>query len=156
MVKIRLEDDFYVKRATVFGLVTELPDHRLSFLINNDLDLKLSRTTKDRELYWKGKTYGFTEFSFDHPVLKVFWFLTSNKGKSEVEETAPTNLQSTTTIPLVADLKSFDYFLWFDDEELNEVEEVVNLRLKKLSYVRAFQKIEISRSKNINNLLLEY
>lgn len=156
MVKIQLDDEFYLKEATVFGIVSELPDHRLTFLLNNDLGLRLFRCTRDRELKWKGSVYHFSEFSFEHPVMKVFWCLTSNLGNT-LAEAAPENvIHSVKSVPLVNDLKTFDYFLWYDEVSNQEVDAKLNTQLKKLPYVRAFQKIDLTKSKNINNLLLEY
>ncbi len=156
MVKIRLDDDFYLKDATVFGIVSELPDHRLSFLLNTDLNLKLLRSKQDRELKWKGSVYYFSEFTFEHPIMKVFWSLTSNRGNTAAEPASDNLFHSGKSVPLVNDLKTFDYFLWFDEVGLSEIEANLNIELKKLSYVRAFQKIDLAKSKNINNLLLEY
>ncbi len=156
MVKIRLEDDFYLRDATVFGIVSELPDHRLTFLLNNDMGLKLNRSPQDRELKWKRSIYRFSEYTFEHPVMKVFWCLTSNRGAA-LNEAAPENiLRSEISIPLVNDLKTFDYFLWYDELDNQQVDNNLNTQLRVLPYVRAFQKIDLSKSKNINNLLLEY
>ncbi len=156
MVRIRLDDDFYLKDATVFGIVSELPDHRLTFLLNNDLGLKLNRSLIDRELKYKGTLYRFSEFVFEHPVTQMFWSLTSNRGRALDESKGPGLLTTGQTTPLVADLKTFDYFIWYDDVAHKDIEAWLNLQLKMLPYVRAFQKIDLATSKNINNLLLEY
>ncbi len=156
MVKIRLDDEFYLKDATVFGIVSELPDHRITFLLNNDLGLKLLRSTQDRELKSKGSVYSFSEFTFEHPVMRLFWCLTSNRGNTQMDVSPSNILHSGKSIALVSDLKTFDYFLWYDEVANQDVEAKLNTQLRKLPYVRAFQKIDLAKSKNINNLLLEY
>lgn len=156
MVKIQLDDKFFLRDATVFGIVSELTDHRLTFLLNNDMGLKLNRSARDRELKWKHEVYSFSEYTFEHPVMKVFWCLTSNRGTALIEASSENILHSGLSIPLVNDLKTFDYFLWYDEVDNHQVDHTLNAQLRKLPYVRAFQKIDLVKSKNINNLLLEY
>lgn len=156
MVKIQLDDDFYLRQATVYGIVSELPEHRLSFLLNNDLGLKLIRNKEDRELYHKGRLYYYCEFSFEHEVKQMCWTLTANKGFAKEDSPKGSLWPTNPTLPLVADLKTFDYFLWYDHNSDSEIEQRLNICLKEVAYVRAFQKIDFAKSKHINNLLLEY
>ena len=156
MVRIRLDDDFYLKDATVYGIVSELPDYRLCFFLNNDLKLQLIRSSQSREYIRKGEKYFFSEFSYAHPLQETMWNLTSNSGYAMEGASGDGDLNTDTKTFLVSDLKAFDYFLWYEDPANNEMDSHLNKKLKELSYVRAFQKIDLAKSKNINNLLFEY
>lgn len=157
MAKIHLDDDFFMKDATVYGIVSELPDYRLCFFLNQLCQLQLQRNHDDREYKFKGNNYLYSEFSYQHPVLKTYWNFTSNRSyglATQIDELRPLN--SAQRALLVPDLKSFDYFLWYEDLANNQLDELLNNRLKQLSYVRAFKKIDPAQSKNLKNLLLEY
>lgn len=153
-LKIRFDDDFYLKEATVYGIVCELPSYRLGFYLNQALNLKLCRCKHDRELYWKDIVLLYPEFDYEDSIKMVTWHLTANK-EARIRADHQANEQQA-AIPLVSDLKQFDYFLWFEDEHNIEIASSLNLQLKALPYVRAFQSIETSSSKHIKNLLLEF
>lgn len=156
MVRIRLDDDFYLKDASVYGIVSELPDYRLCYFLNNTLKLQLTRSAQSREYILKGEKYFFSEFSYAHPLQETMWNLTSNSGYALETAAGGSDLKTDTKTFLVADLKAFDYFLWYEEPANNEMDSLLNKKLKELSYVRTFQKIDLAKSKNINNLLFEY
>lgn len=160
--KIELDEDFYFREASIFGLVSELPDYRLCYMLNNALNLKLKRAATDREFSSKKGTFLYSEFEFEDPEKQVTWLLTTNR-KARVKQSSASetlNLDSlsseTSAIPLVTDLKMIDFFLWYDSEPSPSLDAFINESLKKLNYVRTFQKVNIESSKHIKNLLLEY
>jgi len=161
--KLTLDDDFYLREATIYGLVSELPDHRLCYILNQAMNLRLCRTKYDREAYSKRGTFLYSEYEFDDPERQMLWLLTSNR-KGRQEATITSELKDSTamlqsevsSIPLVPDLKMIDYFLWYEGTTSPDIDSIVNESLKKLPHVRTFQKINIESSKHIQNLLLEY
>ncbi|WP_417590604.1 IPExxxVDY family protein [Owenweeksia hongkongensis] len=160
--KIELDEDFYFREATIFGIVSELPDYRLCYMLNEALSLKLKRAPADREFSSKKGTFLYSEFEFDDPEKQVTWLLTTNRKAriKQSEHSATLQLNSlsseTSAVPLVSDLKMIDFFLWYDGESSSSLDAFINENLKKLSYVRTFQKVNIESSKHIKNLLLEY
>ncbi len=158
--KIELDEDFYLRDAVIFGLVSELPDYRLCYMLNEILGLKLLRTRVDRELNTKKGTFLYSEFEFDDNLRQIKWLLTSNRRariKHPSQNEPPESLFSeNSAIPLVADLKMIDFFLWYEGDSSASLNAFVNESLKKLSHIRTFQKVNIEGSKHIKNLLLEY
>lgn len=161
--KLALDEDFFFKEASVFGLISELPDYRLCFMINNALKLKLCRTEFDREMKVKKETFLYSEFEYFDQERQITWFLTTNrKGRIKAAEAPlakdinPMLDSDMSSIPLVPDLKMLDYFLWYEGESTASVDAFINESLKTLPYVRTFQKVNIDSSKHIKNLLLEY
>lgn len=158
--KIELDEDFYLREATIFGLVSELPDYRLCYMINEAMGLKLKRAKTDRELNTKKGTFLYSEFEYDDTARQITWLLTSNR-KARIKplpqnEVVETLFSENSAIPLVSDLKMIDFFLWYDSEPSPTLDAFINESLKKLSHVRTFQKVNIESSKHIKNLLLEY
>lgn len=161
--KLSLDEDFFFREASVFGLISELPDYRLCFMLNNALKLQLCRTAKDREMKVKKDTFVYSEFEYFDKERQITWFLTTNrKGKLKPSETpssqaTPSMFDSEpSSAPLVPDQKMLDYFFWYEGESSANVDAFINESLKTLPYVRTFQKVNIDTSKHIKNLLLEY
>ena len=162
VTKLSFDDDFLMSDASVYGLISELPDYRLCYMLNNAMNLKLIRSEKDRDLHTKKGFFQFSEFEFLDAERQITWFLTSNKkGKSaEASATATNDMNlfmeyESSSIPLVADHKMIDYFFWYNSEPIESIESLINESLKQLPYVRTFQKINIESSKHIKNLLIE-
>ncbi len=156
MYKIQLSDSFYLKTATVIGLVSELPDIKLCYALNNDLGMKLKRTELERVYTFKNIEYLFSEFSFEDTFSEIKWNLTANLSLSSDTASDASSLFVDNRAYLIPDLKIYDYFLWYEDEAISSIDTKLNEKLKSLPYIRTFQKINLSSSKNINNLLLEY
>lgn len=153
-MKLRLEDDF-VTPATIFGIISDLPDHRLCYVLNQELGLKLTRCEKDKELQLKKKgILHFSEFCYHAPAEMTEWWLTSNRH-ALIYPNDNTQAQ-VTALPLIADLKTMNYFLWYTDEARDELNDLVKSKLQKNRYIRAVIEIDRSASKNIENLLVEY
>lgn len=160
--KIELDEDFYFREATIFGLVSELPDYRLCYMLNEAMGLRMQRAQHDRTFSSKKGSFIYSEFEFEDTARQITWLLTANR-KAKVKPTGgfenielDSLLSETSAIPLVSDLKMIDFFLWYDDEPSPSLDAFINESLKKLSYVRTFQKVNIENSKHIKNLLLEY
>ncbi len=51
-LSLGLEEDEQLV-ATVYGVISDLPDYRLVFMINQELGLRLKRCEEDRKLYHK-------------------------------------------------------------------------------------------------------
>ena len=163
VTKLSLDDDFFMTEASVFGLISELPDYRLCYMLNNAMNLKLIRAEKDRELHTKKGLFQFSEFEFQDLDRQITWFLTKNKKGKTTEGAVPStndmNLfmeYESSSIPLVADHKMIDYFFWYNSEPIAGVDGLINESLKHMPYVRTFQKINIENSKHIKNLLIEF
>ncbi len=165
-LKLTLDDVMPDNEATVYGIVSELPDYRLCFMLNKELNLALQLSPHPKILYRKKISYAFNDYVYLQEQEKMEWHLTANRKSLEVNISESFNNQgkpertyqySQEFLPLslVNDLKAFDYFLWFDDLSRKGIEKKINQSLKGASYVRTFQKIDLSHSKFIDNLFIE-
>ncbi len=140
--------------ASVYGIVSDLPDYRLAFMINQELGLRLTRCQEDRKLYHKAGTINYSEYSYYEEMRVLKWHLTTNSrgllkhNSSEVPELS--------AIPLVSSMRNVNYFLWYNDDKNYELHELIMERLKPNPYIRVIQEVDIAQTKNIDNLIAEY
>lgn len=140
--------------ATVYGVISDLPDYRLVFMINQELGLRLKRCEEDRKLYHKAGVIGFSEFHYHENMRMINWRLTSNSRGLITDEMSQTAEPS--AIPLVGAARSVNYFLWYDDVKNLELHKYIFEALKPNPYIRVIQEVSVSETKNIENLISEY
>ena len=139
--------------ATVYGIISDLPDYRLAFMINQELGLRLTRCASDKKLYHKAGIVQYSEFSYHEEFRMINWYLTSNtRGIMKSEDSDNAELSSLT---LVSSLKSINYFLWFDDDKNPELHKHIFEALKPNPYIRVIQEVSVPGTRNIENLIAE-
>lgn len=151
--KIRLEDDT-LPPVSIFGIICDLPDHRLCYILNNELSLRLCRSQKDKEFYFKKNRLQYSEYVYHQEVSMMTWRLTSNANATFFP--AEQKEAERASIALVNDLRSMNYFLWYEDESREDLNNFILQKLRSNKYIRAVRIIDQTSSKNIENLLLEY
>ena len=158
--KLKLESTFYHEDVVIFGLVSTLPAYRLAYFINQGLDLSLQRSKIDKPYHYKNTLLYYSNFEYEDVKKGVNWFLTANKNPVVYEENAESMageiLESriVSGLPLVSSLKIIDFFIGYYGEENSSLNKNINHQLKVLSYVSTFQKIDLEKTRNIDNLLI--
>lgn len=161
MQKLKIDNDFYTEDLTLFGLVSDLPAYRLAFVLNDNLDLQLKRSEHDKKFNYKNNELFYPSFNFEDPKKDIEWILISNKNPiiKEKNEDSSSDQDTSTRIvsglPLLPNLKIMDFFLGYYGEENNITNQRVKVQLKELSYVSTFQQINLLKTKNIENLLID-
>ncbi|MDZ7845619.1 MAG: IPExxxVDY family protein [Owenweeksia sp.] len=151
--KLSLDNDFQAT-ATIFGLITDLPDYRLVFFLNQLLGLQLCRTKDDKELFHKAGKISFSEFHYYEPVSMLSWWLTANKnGLHYSHERDDFEIAN---IPLVHPFRTMNYFLWYEEDDLVEINQQISTQLRKSPHIRAIQKIDQTAHPQIQNLIAPY
>lgn len=151
-LSLSLDDDDELQ-ATVYGIISDLPDYRLAYIINQELGLRLSRTETDKKLYHKAGTIFYPEFEYHEELRMIDWCLTANNsGWVKAEE----NLMERTGVALVDSLRSINYFLWYRESKNDEIHRHILDYLKPNPYIRVIQEVDVEKTKNIENLIAEY
>ncbi len=152
--RFKLSDFLLFEDAEVWALSSAQPIQRLVFHLNEKLRLRLVRDTTDHSMIQRDTCLHYSSYShYDEQAMQT-WHLTANKNPYFSSDEDPSELK-VGNIPLVADLKVFDYFLWCEETPTPEQSQRVSLGLKTLAYIGTFQKIDTGSSKNIKNLLTE-
>lgn len=158
--KLKLESTFYHEDVVIFGLVSTLPAYRLAFFLNESLNLKLKRSKSDKPYHYKSNLLFYSNFDFEDEKRSVDWFLTANKNPIIYEEDAKDmsskilDSRIISGLPLVPELKIIDYFIGYFGEDNPALNKTINIQLKELSYVSTYQKVDLEKTKNIDNLLI--
>jgi hypothetical protein len=140
--------------ATVYGILSDLPDYRLAFILNQELGLRLSRRNEDRKLYHKAGMILYPEYEYREKLRMINWHLTANSGGwLRLHDNEP---MERTAIPLVDSLRSLNYFLWYEDDNNTELHRHIFEILKPNPYIRVIQEIQVTKTRNIENLISEY
>ena len=140
--------------ATVYGIISDLPDYRLAFMVNQELGLRLQRCKEDRKLYHKAGVINFSEFHYHEEMHMINWRLTANFRGLITNEMNQTTEPS--AVPLVGAARSINYFLWYDELKNSELHKHIFEALKPNPYIRVIQEVTVSDTKNIENLISEY
>jgi hypothetical protein len=152
-LSLSLDDDKDLV-ATVYGILSDLPDYRLAFILNQELGLRLSRRRNDRKLYHKAGIIHYPEYEYQEQLRMINWRLTANSG-GWLQLTENEQLERT-AIPLVDSLRSLNFFLWYEDDNNSEIHRQIFDVLKPNPYIRVIQEIQVAKTRNIENLISEY
>ena len=156
-IRLKLDDDLFLEDIEILGIVSELPPYRLCYFLNEDLSFRLRRSESDKPFYYKRKElvkYAHYEYIFDEQSVNCF--LTANKNperQSSQKNNTESDIGIISGLPLIPNLKIFDYFLWFEGETQKGWFEMVLEKIKRSAHIRTLRKINPSETKNIQNLL---
>lgn len=148
---LRLDDEWEYSEIVLYGIVSELPAYRLCYYLNESLNLRLTRSGNDRVRSYKKMDLHYEEFCCESKGNGLFWKLLANKNprvyENEVYETI-------SGLPLISEYAIMDYLLYYEEGPNEEAESIINTKLKELSYVRTFSKLDMGKVKNVENLLI--
>lgn len=152
--KLVLDDTFYFEEIRVYGLISDVPGYRLCFFLNEALDLRLVRSAEDKKKMYKNTPVAYSRYVFEDPNQNIHWFLTANKNPVTLEDNHFNGHSYIISgLPLVNTLKTMDHFLLMEGECSRDLVKGVEASLKEMPQVRAFEKIDITRTRNIHDLL---
>ncbi|WP_435414184.1 IPExxxVDY family protein [Polaribacter aestuariivivens] len=133
-------DDFCEEEYSLIGIHTALEDYRLAYLLNKNLNIRLSKSPKDLEFESNQKKGSFSIFNFSSKKYDFEWFLIANSFKKE-NQTEPNELLLTTETKtyLIPEKKKVDFFIKISGEVkyefvLNTVNKIKNIDQVITSY----------------------
>jgi hypothetical protein len=160
--------------ALVIGMTTALPDFRLAFLINKNLNASFIRELDDYTQHHQNETSYWALFSFLDPVFRSNWFLLQNRAygfvisprgrtpKGALGETSPAAGPmvpgSLETPPepryLLSSQSRFDYFLILLPPPRPKLQTQILKQLRLVSGVSFVTAIEL-KEKELKSLNLD-
>jgi len=155
MIKLKLEDEPVFDQASIWAISSDLGPLRLAFKLNEAFNLRLTRDKRDHVFIWRKQELFFCSFSYNAENQMQNWHLTANKHSYYFPERDETQSAKSSTVPLVAELRHYDFFLWCEDYCYSQQNEGINLGLKQLPYVKTFQMLKAGSTKSLKNLLTE-
>jgi hypothetical protein len=155
--KLILDDIFEESLYTLIAIHCTIEDYRLAYLLNNNLDIHLSRKPSDLD-YNNGKS-AYSIFEWEDPKYLTTWNLVFNICKTELFQQV--NYQSlfnsedkiTKTFYLIPEYKQVNYFLKIDNEFNVNKEKYILSSILKIPQVSTAYSIDASQLKSKDNLI---
>ncbi|ESU29861.1 hypothetical protein FLJC2902T_03390 [Flavobacterium limnosediminis JC2902] len=154
-----LIDDFISIDYQLVAIHSSLEDYRLAYFINQKLGISFEKSENDIGIQIpEGKSH-FTRFVFDDEEHEIFWNLIPNKTKVATRQTKATSLfeetelEITTNIFLLPELKKVDYILKIENtDDFFDTDSLID-NLLTIKQITTAYKIEQDKLKSKNNLI---
>lgn len=153
-IKLKLTDEF-LPSATVYGLICDLPDHRLCYQLNQALNLRLARLEEDKLQVFRHQKLLYPEFTCYDPYFQTQWWLTANTAGYYYPEEEVSTRAEKTSVALVRSLKTINYFLWYEDEAQESIDQWLWQQVKPLRYIRSLQPLPQGEHPGLKNLIVQ-
>jgi len=155
--KLVLNDFFEEALYTLIAIHCTVEDYRLAYLLNNYLNIRLTRKSADLD-YNNGKAT-FSIFEWEDPKYLTTWNLVFNVCKAELfqEEDYQSLFDSQekiiTTFHLIPEYKRVNYFLKIDGELDEDKEKQIINNILKIPQISTAYSIDANQLKSKNNLI---
>lgn len=153
-------DEFDEVDYELIAIHTSLEDFRLAFFINQQLPIILSRSNDEIGVTTKEGEAMFSKFGYDDAAKDIQWSLVQNKNEiitykksSKQDLFLDENVEITTKVYLLPELKKVDYFLKIENNcSTFEIEEIVQ-KLNKIEWITTVYEVFPDKIKSKNNLI---
>ena len=147
-------DDFDSNDFELIAIHTTLKDFKLTYLINANLNLLLSKNENEITIQSSDGTGNFSRFCFEDIKHDLTWDLIKNKTNfSSSNSNSGFFGENTITINLIPELKTADFLLKIDNVDFSfNCQEIIQT-ISKIKDVSTVYKVETDKIKSINNLI---
>lgn len=146
----------------LIAIHSTLPSYRLAFLLNKNLEVKLSRTENDVLLNNKGISARFSLFRYEDIYQYNLYSLVENKCKIQNPLNAISNNElfamtehSSITSYLIPEFRNVDYFLKIETESSLFSTKSLIAKLLSITQVITAYAVDSLQLKSKNNLIFE-
>lgn len=157
MAKLKLYiDEFDEIDYELIAIHTALEDYRLAFLINQKLQILLTRKREDFEIESSNGTALLSRFIYEDTNTGAFWSLLQNRGDVTTANVSPdlfgqTDVNFGAQNFLLPELKRVDYLLQLQNG-VQQVSAIVS-DLQQIEWISAAYTVDVSQIKSKNNLI---
>lgn len=160
MTKVKVHkldiDDFSEVDYDLIAINTAVEDYRLAFLVNQTLNLSLSRLKEDVVLSdAENKDVGFSVYGYEDEKQHLYWSLVQNQKWIESQSNKTSLLENFgRKLHLLSELKNVDFLLKIEDSQFepNQIQDILT-RIKRIEKVTAAFWIDAEKIKSKNNLI---
>lgn len=147
-------DDFESNEFELIAIHTTLKDFKLTYLINANLDVLLSKNECEITIQSNDGIGKFSRFCFEDDKQDVTWDLIKNKTNFYSNNSNNGFFgEDTITMNLIPELKTTDFLLKIDNVDFSfNCQEIIN-KISKIKDVSTVYRVETDKIKSINNLI---
>jgi hypothetical protein len=154
------EDDFEEDNYTLIAIHCSTEDYRLAYLLNTNLNLKLSRKQEDLDYNYMEASFSIYEWGDEENF--VTWNLVANTSKKEVEQMASAGSlfsdqkgKRTISKYLIPEQKRVDYFVKISSENYLKSSKIIVSKINAIAEVITAYTVNPNQLKSKNNLIFE-
>lgn len=144
----------------LFAIHSHVEEYKLAFILNKNLNLCLSRTPTDVDLYNKSGQSFFSLYAYNDQLNYCTYYLVNNKSNSHgtttiVEDTLFDNEFTLTSAHLLPEWKKVDFFLKIEGETDAILKRPFLRYLNSISQISTAYGIDKSQIKSEENLIFD-
>ncbi|MDX1471672.1 MAG: IPExxxVDY family protein [Flavobacteriaceae bacterium] len=147
-----LVDDFYDESYCLIAIHSRLPDYRLAYMLNKQLELRLHRLDQDLDYKYFAATYSIYEWIDERQ--QITWNLISNVCQKEEDMLSSSGSlfeaaqKTVKTYHLLPELKNVDYLLKITCEANKSDEQRIVDQLHNIPQVITSYNVDVSKIKS--------
>ncbi|MEX2350689.1 MAG: IPExxxVDY family protein [Flavobacteriaceae bacterium] len=141
----------------LYALHCNIEEHKLAFLINKNLGIKLKRRERDLDFFSKEGSITYPIFEFIDPQKEDTYYLVNNICKTAIETTTSAGSLFQTSVNekthyLIPEYRKADYLLKVTSDEIISFESFLLPKLVKLPFMVTAYAVDHAKLKSRTNL----
>jgi hypothetical protein len=154
-----LIEDFDQIDYDLIAIHTSLEDYQLAFKLNQKLYLSFNRNSNEISIDVQNIETFFSRYTFEDEEQMVVWDLIQNKQEIQLPIKTKAknlfennNINITTRVSLVSELKKIDYFLKIEHDSHYKINDLIN-NIKTIDSISMVYEVNPNKIKSKNNLI---
>jgi hypothetical protein len=154
-----LIEDFDQIDYDLIAIHTSLEDYQLAFKLNQKLNLSFNRNSNEISIDVQNIETFFSRYTFEDEEQMVVWDLIQNKQEIQLPIKTKAknlfennNINITTRVSLVSELKKIDYFLKIEHDSHYKINDLIN-NIKTIDSISMVYEVNPNKIKSKNNLI---
>lgn len=152
-----LVDDFSDETYSLMAIHCAIDDYRVAYLLNQYLNIKLTRNFQDLDFNYTDSSYSIYEWEDKNQLIT--WNLVSNVCRKEEDSLTSTGLlfksqnKIIRTHNLIPEYKKVNYFLKINNDGSFINEKALILKIQEIPQIAAVYSIDVAQLKSKDNLI---
>lgn len=147
-------NDFISTDYELIAIHAAIEDYRLAYLINNELEIRLSKNSLNIEIENKEGKSEFSHFVFDDEINDIVWNLIENRTTLIPFETTNTGIFDSIDVRMyvIPEFKKADFILKIENiEGTLEIEDILNAisNIKQISMAYIIDQVKLKSKHNL-------
>jgi hypothetical protein len=154
-----LIEDFDQIDYDLIAIHTSLEDYQLAFKLNQKLYLSFNRNSNEISIDVQNIETFFSRYTFEDEEQMVVWDLIQNKQEIQLPIKTKAknlfennNINITTRVSLVSELKKIDYFLKIEHDSHYKINALIH-NIKTIDSISMVYEVNPNKIKSKNNLI---
>lgn len=146
--------DFFTLDYILIAIHSNIEDYRLAYLLNQALEIKLSKNSSEIEVSQNEGKSAFQHFIYEDELQDLSWHLVTNKSNFSTSNTSSGLFQEiNATMYLLPEFKQANYILKVDNTDDYFEVELILKKISEIPNITLVHSINQDKLKSKNNLI---